>query len=114
MGVAGVFLGTIISTVTTSLWVEPYVLYKYGFDEKVYKHLIMLIKYTIVGVVACILTYYICSFINNVSIIGVIIKLCICVLIPNLIYIIVFRKSEEYGYFKGLMFKVLKKIKNRG
>ena len=114
MGVAGVFLGTIISTVTTSLWVEPYVLYKYGFDEKVYKHLIMLIKYTIVGVVACILTYYICSFINNVSIIGVIIKLCICVLIPNLIYIIVFRKSEEYGYFKELMFKVLKKIKNRG
>ena len=29
-GVAGVFLGTIISTVTTCFWVEPYILMKYG------------------------------------------------------------------------------------
>ena len=29
-GVAGVFLGTIISTMTTCFWVEPYVLMKYG------------------------------------------------------------------------------------
>lgn len=28
-GTVGVFIGTMISTVTTSLWVEPYVLYKY-------------------------------------------------------------------------------------
>ena len=29
-GVTGVFLGTIISTMTTCFWVEPYVLMKYG------------------------------------------------------------------------------------
>lgn len=28
----GVFLGTLISTVCTSLWVEPYILYKHGFN----------------------------------------------------------------------------------
>ena len=33
-GVTGVFLGTIISTVTTCFWVEPYVLMKYGIKSE--------------------------------------------------------------------------------
>lgn len=33
-GLIGVFLGTLISTMTTSFWVEPYLLYKYGFQMK--------------------------------------------------------------------------------
>ena len=114
IGVAGVFLGTIISTVTTSLWVEPYVLYKYVFKEKVYKHLIKLAIYTCIGIVACIPTYLICSAINQVSILGIIVKLLICLIVPNVIYIFVFRNTEEYKYFKELIFKILRKIKNRG
>lgn len=30
-GLTGVFLGTLVSTVCTSLWIEPYILYKHGF-----------------------------------------------------------------------------------
>ena len=33
-GVAGVFLGTIVSTMTTCFWVEPYILMKYGLKEQ--------------------------------------------------------------------------------
>ena len=33
LGVVGVFLGTFCSTVMTSVWVEPYVLYKYRFGK---------------------------------------------------------------------------------
>ena len=32
-GVAGIFLGTIISTLTTCFWVEPYVLMRYGIKD---------------------------------------------------------------------------------
>ena len=32
-GVAGIFLGTIVSTMTTCFWVEPYVLMRYGLKE---------------------------------------------------------------------------------
>lgn len=31
--VAGIFLGTIVSTLTTSFWVEPYVLMRYGMKK---------------------------------------------------------------------------------
>ena len=32
--VAGIFLGTIVSTLTTSFWVEPYVLMRYGMKKR--------------------------------------------------------------------------------
>lgn len=34
-GVAGVFAGTFASTVLTSVWVEPYVIYKYRLQKPV-------------------------------------------------------------------------------
>ena len=33
-GISGVFFGTIISTVSTCFWVEPYILFKYVFQTK--------------------------------------------------------------------------------
>ncbi len=36
-GVAGVLLGTIISSVLTCVWIEPHVLYKYGFEKSATK-----------------------------------------------------------------------------
>ena len=34
IGLPGVFVGTLTSVMATSFWVEPYVLYKYGFGVK--------------------------------------------------------------------------------
>ena len=33
-GMIGVFLGTVVSNLSTNVWVEPYLLYKYGFKRK--------------------------------------------------------------------------------
>lgn len=35
MGLSGVFLGTLISMLLTSFWVEPYIVYKYAFEQSV-------------------------------------------------------------------------------
>lgn len=110
-GVAGVFIGTIISTLATSMWVEPYVLYKYAFKEKVYKYFVKLIYYTIIGIAICSITYWLTTFITNVSIIGIIIKLLICLIIPNTIYFAIFRKTEELNYFISLIKNIFMKLK---
>ena len=34
-GIFGVFLGTFISSISTCVWIEPYILYKDGFDKSV-------------------------------------------------------------------------------
>ena len=35
IGLAGIFLGTIIARVTTSTWIDPYIVYKHIFKERV-------------------------------------------------------------------------------
>ena len=39
IGLPGVFLGTLVSTLTTSFWVEPYIIHKYGFDKNIKKYI---------------------------------------------------------------------------
>lgn len=109
-GIAGIFIGTIISTITTSLWIEPVVLYKYVFEEKSYKYFAKLAEYTIIGVLVAIITYYISNFIAVSGILAIIIKLIICLIVPNLIYIIIYGKTSEFMYFVELIKKVFKKI----
>lgn len=109
MGVAGVFLGTIISTVTTSLWIEPYVLYKHVFKEKVFSYFIKLTVYTIITIVVCSFTYWLSLFVTQVSILGILFKLIICLIVPNIIYIILFNKTEEFNYFKNLVKRIFNK-----
>ncbi len=66
MGTIGIFIGTIISTVMTSLWVEPYVLYKYGFNSKLRKYFFSFLKYTVYTIFSGVICYCISlNFLNN-------------------------------------------------
>ncbi|MFQ9801542.1 MAG: hypothetical protein ACLR23_24475 [Clostridia bacterium] len=37
-GISGVFAGTVVSTLLTSFWIEPYILYRRGFPSKPLRH----------------------------------------------------------------------------
>lgn len=107
-GVAGIFIGTIISTVTTSLWIEPYVLYKYGFNDKVKKYIKQLCKYTLSFVFICIITTSICRFITGMSILAIMLKAIICLFISLSLVIIFYFRSSEFKYYLYLIKKILK------
>ena len=113
IGLAGVFVGTIISTLMTSFWVEPYVLYKYGFKMKLRDYFKQYLKYTIVTLLVAILTVFIINTLfTSVTILTFIGKLLLCIGIPNLCFILIFRKGEEFIYYKDLMEGIINKIKN--
>ena len=109
-GTFGVFLGTLISSVTVCVWVEPLVLYKYGFERKLRDYFKIYFKYLIITVICCSLTYYLCSLITFGRFLSFIIKCIICVIVPNLIIIIIFRKTVEFNYLKNLILKFIRKI----
>lgn len=52
IGAAGVFLGTIISTVSTCLWIEPHVLYKHVFHKRAGRYAARWIVYTLTVLMA--------------------------------------------------------------
>ncbi len=109
-GTFGVFLGTFISSVTVCVWVEPLILYKYGFKEKLREYFKLYFMYAIITIVCCALSYYLCSFITYGRWVSLFLKAGICLIIPNVINIIIFRNTMPYQYFKNLIKKIFRKI----
>ncbi|MFB5197827.1 lipopolysaccharide biosynthesis protein [Neobacillus sp. KR4-4] len=124
MGISGVFLGTLISALAVPFWTTPYFVYKKVFKEPLIKYFINYTYYVVVGLAAFIVTRMICSFIpsNNLLYIGL--SGLVCLIVPNIIYITIFYKTEEFRYLLVIMKKVFgslqikmnlnKKIRNAG
>ena len=100
IGIAGVFLGTLISTLTTDLWVEPLVLFRHGFHRSPAPYFLRYAIYTILTFAAGGLTWYCCSLIPGVGILQLAAKLVICLIVPNALYLLIFFRTKEFRYLK--------------
>ena len=103
LGITGVFIGTAVSTLTTCLWVEPYVLYKYGFDTCSISYFLRYIYYTFIMIIAAIPTNLLCNLLPGSGLTAFILKLFICLIIPNIIFLLVFYKTKEYKYLFSMV-----------
>lgn len=103
IGIAGVFIGTLISNFTVVFWTKPYVVYKYVFNKKLIDYFKMYFKYLVIALIPLIITGFATEpFKNDYSIISFIINCIINVIIINLFYLVVFFKSEEFKYYLSI------------
>lgn len=102
IGLAGVFIGTIISSLCTNFWLEPLVICKKSLTINLKQYFLMYFKYTIIIFTAVFVTYIITSFITISGLWGVIIKGIISVVIPVLILTIVYLKNEYFKYYVSI------------
>lgn len=104
LGIAGVIIGTIVSRLLTIAWLDPYVIYKYGFKSNVIEYYKRYIYYLLIFMISGGLIYYLFSFINTTNIFMWIISAIGSFIIYNLIIYILFRKTDEFNYFydKGI------------
>ncbi|MDQ8735936.1 oligosaccharide flippase family protein [Paenibacillus sp. LHD-38] len=109
-GLAGIFIGTTISTLVT-FWYAPRLVYEQIFQMPVWDYFKKYILYGILTIVACAVTTYICSFLSNengiLSLIGI---GMICVIIPNILFTLFFYKTEEFKYLMNFFMKGIKKV----
>ena len=113
IGLAGIFLGTMVSTVTTSLWVEPYVLYRNVFYHPLRDYFLRFAGYTVVGVVICLVTTWVCGLVGY-SLLSLIPRAFICLILPNALLLLIFRKTKEFRYFNRLGRELLGKVRHHG
>ncbi len=110
-GIEGILWGTFISTVLTSFWVEPYVLYKHGFNKKCTTYFIKYLGYLTVTVLSGIVCWNISnSIIIFPDIINFIIKVFSCVVITNIIFLIAYFRTKP---FKSLLTLLKRLIQGR-
>ena len=110
-GIIGIILGTIISMLFVCVWIEARILYKHGFNKKVSEFFIIYFKYVIMGLCALVVTCKINSLFTDNSILIFILRIFICIFIPNLVILLFTHRSEEFKYFFNIL---LSKLKKRG
>ncbi len=113
IGVAGIFLGTFISTITVDFWVEAVVLFRHGFHRSAAPFFSRYLFYFVLTFAVGFLTWYCCSLTGNGSLESFIMKCAICLIVPNVLLLIIFYKSKEFTYFKKLLLPLLFRKRHR-
>jgi O-antigen/teichoic acid export membrane protein len=104
-GLAGIFLGTIISSLILFLYSYPKYVYTILFERKYMEYIARFIKYTFIAAFIAIITYLFTNIIvyqNNY--IEFIKNIVICLILPNIMLILLYRKQDSYKYFKNLIY----------
>lgn len=112
-GILGIFVGTTISCVTTSLWVEPYILCKYGFENKYLNlrtYFIRFLFYTVIGVFDLMICLGAVNMVSVTGIAGFVIKVIIAVLISNAFLVFVFFRNDNFEWLYHTVRHFLEKI----
>ena len=98
IGIYGILLSTVLAILCVGMPWLLHNLFTVIFDRKhMWPYLRRLAKYCIVVLFSCVVTYFICSRINIGLIPTILIRGVMCIIVPNAIYFLVFRKAEEYN-----------------
>ena len=108
IGLAGVIWGTIISHLIP-IFVEPYFVHKIYFKTKPTTYYLTYILYFITVAVLGFVTYAVCDLVLIGGILGLIIKLAICGIVPNALFVLIYFISEKFSYWLKVAKKIIKK-----
>lgn len=107
-GIAGIFMGTTISTIATVLWTQPLIVYKNIFKKSVWSYFKKYGYFASLTVITCFIVSNICTvMIIGHSFMSLVMRGIICLILPNLIYLSIFYKSAEFKYIKAVLRNVI-------
>ncbi len=108
-GVVAVLLGTILSNLSVSWWYDAYIVHKYAFQRSpLHFYLTFWLRVAYVSAF-CFGLKYLCSFISISPVMDVIVHGLICAVIYNAIFIILFRKTDEFQHIRSSLMRIIKK-----
>lgn len=105
-GLVGIFIGTIIARLVIQVWYDPLIVFKYNLNTGLgvfyKKNLIYILSTIIVGSI----TYFITTLVNsNNIIVNFTYKIIICIITPNLFFLLLFHNTKEFIYLKNKLIK---------
>lgn len=103
-------MATAIAQLVSYSWIDPYLIHKYEFKTPVSKYFKKYGIYAIVFTLSTCITLLISRLITIDGIFGLILKAVVVCIIPNLVNLLVYYKTEE---FKELKIKILEPIINK-
>ena len=112
-GFMGILLGTLISTVTTSFWVEPYILYKHGFNMRLGDYFIRYGQYTAAILFATGSAFFLTGFMVVNSFAMWIVKAILVGMISVCAIVLCFYRKSEFIGLKLIVINLLIKMRRK-
>lgn len=110
IGLAGVFIGTIVSFILT-FWINPVVLYKNFFGKSVFPYFVKFIGYFLVCTAIALGLDAILTMWLTVSVFwNVVIRIILCLIVSNGLFWILFHKSDGYVYCRNIVYSLFNKL----
>ncbi len=113
MGINGIFLGSIISILLCSFWVDPYITYKHWFKKPLHKYFLNYLLEVVITILVGVGVYFLTNIINfgiN-KWINLIIQAIVCLGGTNLALLLLsFRRGEFITLWDKLKSKLLKSL----
>jgi len=98
IGLCGILFATSISKLLTNFWFEPYILYKKYFNMSCAKHFLKKGLIALLTVISCIIIKVIFSYFPPINKYTFVLEMIIVTIIPNVIFFVVYRKTEEFKF----------------
>lgn len=108
-GVYGVLLSTVISMLIVGMPWLFFNMFTVFFDKNLAKpYLRQIFYYVIISFVACSISYRICLLLPVNEWMAIFVRLIICMIIPNGIFLLVYHKKIEFGQSVQMLDKITK------
>ena len=111
VGISGIILSTIISILIFNFFMSSFILFKHYFKNKnIYCYFISYFKYFMITFIACIITYFLTNYLDcfNNRFVNFAVKVFICIIVPNIIFIIFYHKNENFKAVKEMISKIFR------
>ncbi len=109
-GLAGVFMGTIISSLVLWIFSYPKYIYKNLFQRDYKNYFVETLGYLFTFIFLGIILYYISTkIVFSNMILNFCTSVLISMIITNILLLAIYRKNENFIYYRNLFFKLLKR-----
>lgn len=114
LGLSGVFLGTVISSLSVPCWYRPVVVYKHAFNKPVSEYFTKYFTYAFVVFLNLVLVlginhFILDNWIDNIYL-SFLFQMFTCVLVPNIVIVLLFHRTEEFLYIRDLAKSIITRV----
>jgi O-antigen/teichoic acid export membrane protein len=109
IGITGVFIGTLVSQIFVPFWTTPYLVYKKVFKINVASYYSQYFVYLLIVIGTFFITNFLSGFVNIRSYSSLMVQGIICFIVPNVIFVLVFMRTDEYEYLVGIAKELFKR-----
>jgi O-antigen/teichoic acid export membrane protein len=103
IGIAGVLIGTVISRLCIYFWYDPYLIFKYVFQVPVRIYFLRYIGFGALVLSVAVLCEMLGNALHTSGYTELFLRAIFCLIIPNVLFFVLFRKMEEFQYLMGIV-----------